>query len=174
MDENNLVVLKQTQMPFKNGHTAYNSNLFYRACILGDNIIVNGEPFTEQLFNEKFETAQSRILRDWTGMNMFKPNGLPLSKTAFGKLANIHTYGNGRDNLKVLYFHTTRECIYGFYPMFRGETKAMSIKLAYGHYLDVINGNMDCVDSKLIQFGNCGIPIGYGNLRLQKTEFFIE
>jgi len=36
----------------------------------------------------------------------------------------------------------------------------------YGWYLELINGNMESIDNEDVVFGNCGIPIKYGKLRI--------
>ena len=40
-----------------------------------------------------------------------------------------------------------------------------SLKSAYLNYLEIIKGNVESLNNKLVQYGNCGIPIGFGDLR---------
>lgn len=164
MKAENLVVLHSAIQATK-GFTVYRANHFYRCIPDSDTLgfLINGEWFNKQEYNSLFETAQTKILRDFEAMGLLV-NGKPISKSAFVKQADIHQYGNGRNNLKIWYFRNSRECIYGFYPM-RG-TKAENTNQCYQWYLDIINGNMECVDEHDVMFGNCGIPLAYGELRI--------
>ena len=50
------------------------------------------------------------------------------------------------------------------------STKLSDIKESYHMYLDIISGLTDNLDDKSVQFGNCGIPLAFGNLRVWKNE----
>ena len=95
--------------------------------------------------------------------------GKKLSYKAFKEKASVHSYvqyRRQRSKLNVIYFYIhPKDCMYGFYPCY-GNTKEQSLKLAYARYLDVLNGEMSDIDSGLVQFGNGGIPLSYGDLRV--------
>lgn len=174
----NLVVLKEKQGSFNTIHcnTEFKQNKFYRANIMtnGDRkeVLVYGVIFSTD-FDDIFETAQTRILRDFEILGIIK-NGKVVSKAAFAKILDIHQYGRtSQTGFKIGYLMNARELIYGFFPFFRGDTKANTIKQAYVSVLDIIDGNMDCVNDHHVQFGNCGIPISASpNSRLQVRDTF--
>ncbi len=162
--EDNLVVLKEGVKTFNTETTVFKPHTFYRSITLTDNDIIQtlvyGVVFGAD-FDEKFEFAQTRILRDFETLGIIV-NGKVISKTAFGKLLDIHQYGkNNKNGFKIAYISThPKELLYGFFPCFMGESKANTIRSAYQNVLNIIEGNMDCVDDSYVQFGNCGIPIG--------------
>ena len=165
MDKTSMVILKGTESGL-----VYEPNKFYRHCLDVDYDfphMIYGASITKEAFNEYFEYAHERIMRDWTKMNLVV-DGKPVTKKEFKELADVHTYGSGRKNLKIIFFGATKDCRYGFYPM--QGSKAANLNEAYNMYLDTINGNMEYIDDKDIQFGNTGIPIGYGDLRVWKTD----
>lgn len=173
--DNNLVVLKG-----KNGvtinHTEFYPNKYYRCITLSESedneqTLIYGEVFHKEQFNELFEYATDRTLRDWEAIGLLvkdKKDGVAkaISFTAFGKHADIHTYGRGRNKMRILYFRNSRECIYGFYPC--NYTKVNDIRESYNMFLDTVLGNSEHLDDKSIQFGNRGIPLQYGDLRVWK------
>jgi hypothetical protein len=164
MTSENLVVLKDNKvLEFKTDILKPNIN--YR-CIAIDNknFLVYGIVFSKAKFNKLFEYTHTRMLNHFKTLGLIDANGVPVSKSLFTKLADIHTYGNGRKAFKVWYFRTTREVIYGFYPM-QGTAKENQTE-CYQWFLEVVNGNMEAVDSHDIMFGNCGIPLAYGALRI--------
>jgi len=154
----------------------YLPNKYYRSIQLseGDNvqILVQGEVFTFEEFETKFEYATERVLGHWKDISLLKENGKPISFTAFGKLADIHSY-TGRYNgrrvvMRILIFRNCKEVMYGFYPS--NVTKLNDIREAYQWYLDTVEGSYEHLADKSIQFGNCGIALSYGDLRVWKTE----
>ena len=173
--KDNLVVIKG-QKGFMWHHTEFLPNRFYRSIQLseGDNvqILVDGEIFIFDEFETKFEYATERVLGHWKDMSLLKENGKPISFTAFGKLADIHTYtssyGGRKNKMRILLFRTCREVMYGFYPT--NITKLNDIREAYQWYLDTVGGDYEHLGDKSIQFGNKGIGLSYGNLGVWKTE----
>jgi hypothetical protein len=164
MDINDLVVLKAAIEATK-GNTKFKANKFYRCCEMDNNDkLVFGELFTKQEFDSLFETAHERVLRDWQALNLLGKDNKPLSKAAFLKLADIHTYGIGKKALKIWYFRNTRDCLYGFYPT-QGN-KVENLNECYEFYMDTIKGEMVHLDNEDIMFGNCGVPLVYGGLRV--------
>ncbi len=163
--KDNLVVLKEGVSTFKTdaSQTEFKPNTFYRSIELTNEdirqILVFGVIFSTD-FDDIFELAQTRILRDFEQLGIIV-NGKLISRTAFGKLLNIHQYGRGRSGFKIGYIYThPKELLYGFFPYFIGETKLTTIKVAYQNVFNIVEGGMNCVDEHIVQFGNCGIPIG--------------
>ena len=164
IDKENLVTLKSALTATK-GNTHFKLNHFYRCIWLDKNTaLVYGEHFTKVEYNSLFETAQKRVLRDFKTLGILGKGNTPISKSLFTKLADIHTYGSGRKSLKIWFFRDSRDIIYGFYPT--QGTKAEAQNECYSWYLEIIAGNMACLDERDLCFGNCGIPIAYGELRV--------
>lgn len=163
MNTENLVVLKSALTVTK-GHTIFKANHFYRSLPDKKGSVIFGEWFDNREIKCLFELAHDRVLRDFKAIGILTEDGKPISKSLFTKLADIYTFGNGRKALKVWYFRSGRECIYGFYPM-QGNQKENQTE-CYEWYLDIVKGNMEPIDNKDVMFGNCGIPLAYGALRI--------
>jgi hypothetical protein len=165
MDRTDLVVLKGLEsVQFKTD--TLNPHRYYRHIQIEDQHMVFGIIFDDDKFNDLFEFAHDRVIRDFQKIGILGSNLKPISKSLFAKLADIHTYGYGRKNVyHVWYFRNTRECIYGFYPM-QGNKKSQ-LNECYEYYLDLVNGNVESLDVCDVRFGNCGIPLVYDKLRIQ-------
>ena len=159
-----LVVLKSALTATK-GETIFKANYFYRCMKVENGYIVYGELFDEREFKSLFEDAISKVVKDFVKIGLLTENGVRLSKTAFTKLADIHTYGYGSNKMYIWYFRGSKDCIYGFYPMQR--TMAKRQKECYQWYLDVLNNQYEPLDECNICFGNCGTPLNYSKLRIQ-------
>ena len=96
-------------------------------------------------------------------------DGKPISKSKFAKMADIHTYGTGRNALKVLYFGS-KDNTFAFYPP--QDTKPEIINISYDYYLDCFTEmKQEFLDGNVC-WGNCGIPLQYGELRVwHNTDF---
>ena len=158
--EENLVVLKKDVRVLVVGVnlTKFESNIYYRSIMFeSGEAIINGELIVN--YDKNFETVQQRMLRDFETLGIIV-NGKVISRTAFSKILDIHKYGRGKDRLSIGYvMRNPKEMMYGFFPSFKGESKFNTIKIAYSYVLDIIEGYMNCVDTNLVQFGNCGIPL---------------
>lgn len=96
-------------------------------------------------------------------------NGEPISFTEFKTRINTHTYGRGKFPLRIHFIGKPKETLFGFYPAIR-DTKVAEIKDAYNTYKYLVEGLEWVVEDEFVQWGNCGIPITYGDLRtLEKT-----
>lgn len=183
MKKDNLVILKgQATLVTKDG-TRIEPLKHYRSIEISEGerkeFLVYGIVFDEDAFNQLFEYLHDVILREFNVIGLTK-DSKAISKKEFRERANIHQYGRGKDMLNTIYFYINpKDCMYGFYPQFNGDSKAKCIANAYQMYLDILNGEMDDFDCEDIQRGNTGIPIGYANLRMraeyqeEKNELFI-
>jgi len=178
MDKKSLVTLKGDKSIEVDGQR-YDVNRFYRHLETGETQyahMVYGMKMSKEFFDEHFEYAYDRIMRDWSQMSLLN-DGQPITKTAFKKLADVHTY-TGRDgygkrvkNFIILFrVGGLEKRMYGFYPTF-SETKAKTLDSVYKYYLATVNGDMTYIDGENIQFGNRGIPMVYGDLGVWKTDY---
>lgn len=169
MNKESLVVLKgKTALVVERSGTRFEPNKHYRAIKQDDNsIIVYGELLDMDLFNNMFEFLHDRMLREFEQKELIK-NGKPISKTEFKERMDIHTYGKGRGKLFIGFFGHKMTGIWAFYGSFRGDTKAQFLKDAYNHFIKSIEGEMDFIDGELIQRGNSGIPLSYGDIYFRK------
>ena len=160
-----LVVLKSA-ISANIGNTNFKAHRFYRHVNLNNGYhIVNGEPIHENDFKALFMDAIERVKSDWRMIGILGENNEPISKSLFTKLADIHQYGNGKNNTKIWFFRNTRDCIYGFYPM-QGN-KVENQNECYQYYIDILNGDYEPLDDEDVCFGNCGAPLRYEKLRIQ-------
>ena len=184
MKKENLVILKGKSTLISQCGTRIEPNTQYRCIEVSEGtrkeFLVYGIVFDENSFNELFIDLHIVVMNELKTIGLVKEDGTAISKTQFKERASVHQYGKGSRMLNVLYFYThPKESMYGFYPRFRGDSKAKCLNNAYQMYLDLLNGEMDDFDCKDIQRGNCGIPIGYGDLIMrpeyteEKSELFI-
>lgn len=185
MKKENLVILKGKSTLISQCGTRIEPNKNYRCIEVSDEthseFLVYGIVFDEKAFKELFVYLHDIVMSEFNDIGLLD-NMKPISKAQFKERASIHQYGRGKDMLNVMYFYTNpKECIYGFYPQFQGDSKAKCLENAYEMYKDLLNGEMDDFDCKDIQRGNCGIPLIYGDLRCrpeynptdEKLEVFI-
>lgn len=166
MNKDNLVILKASN-ELKLGSDTIYPNKYYR-CLKDEEkgnarFYVDGINMSKDFFDEYFELAYDRIMRDWERIGLTK-DGKLISKTAFKELASVHTYGKQTNNLRIMFFGFPKECMYGFYPIY-SENKTKQLDGIYEWCKQVMDGNMNYFDTNHIQYGNKGIPLCYGALR---------
>jgi len=167
MEKNSLVILRVSKVTEYQTDTLY-PNKFYRCMKLTEGSVteymVYGIVFDEKTFNEMFEYAYDRVMRDWTTLGLIV-NGKAVSKTKFKECIDFHVYVTSMRrsrgiNLGIIRNH---DFIYGFYPRF-GETKKETFDNAYKNFVSVSLGEMTSLDNNWIQLGNMGVPLSFGNL----------
>lgn len=92
-------------------------------------------------------------------------NNKPLSYSGFKNRASVHKYGK---NYKVVFVGHPRQNLFGFYTMYGPDSDVM--KEAYDMYVSLVKGDMTGYNEGDIQWGNCGIPISYSELRSYVEE----
>ena len=163
MNKTNLVMV---ETPIERGTTTFKKNNFYRHIVLENNLhLINGETFTNKEFDRLFILAIDRVKADFKKIGILGENDKPISKSLFTRVADIHTYGSGRKGYKIWYFRGGKDLIYGFYPMQSNQRENQ--RECYQWYLDILNGEVDCLDERDVCFGNCGIPLSYSRLRIE-------
>lgn len=94
-------------------------------------------------------------------LDLLNEDGTPVKLGVFRNRASVGKYGKGGQNqLKIVLAGHPRENLFGFYVNCNPDPLAM--KEAYKWYLDLLKGDFEELD---IEWGNMGIPIGYGRLR---------
>ena len=104
----------------------------------------------------------SEVIADFKKLGIIK-NEKIISKKKFVSLSEMHNYGSGRYPLRIVVIGK-RDFMYGFYPFVR-DNKKQTFDSIYEMLVDFINGNNDHLKDESIQFGNCGVPVLYGDLR---------
>ena len=84
----------------------------------------------------------------------------PISYSGFKNRASVHKYGKTN---KIVFVGHPKQNLFGFYVMYDNDTNAM--KEAYQMFLKLAKGDMEGYNYNDIQWGNAGIPLGYGDLR---------
>lgn len=173
MKRENLVVLKgQSNFIIRETLTTFEANKHYRCIEMKEGNVVEylvyGVKFAPELFNEMFEFVYDRILREFNELGLVKDGKYAISKSAFRERMDLHQYGRGKGKLFIGFFGNKMKGLFGFYPVFSGDTKAKFITNAYDHYLQLLDGKMDVIDNEYIQRGNSGIPLSFGDIYFRK------
>ena len=93
----------------------------------------------------------------------------PISFTGFKNRCSIHKYGKSH---KIVFLGHPKQNLFGFYVMYAAD--AVVLKEAYQMFLNVINKNdISDYENNDLQWGNAGIPLGYGNIRTTENSFVI-
>jgi hypothetical protein len=167
MNKENLVVLRGDKALEFETEAMY-PNRYYRCLKATENdstqYCIYGIIFDQAGFDKNFEYAYDRIMRDWELIGLTK-GGKLINKTAFKERANVHTYGKQTNNLRIIFFGFPKECMYGFYPIYN-ENKAKQLDAMYKWCIQIMDGYTGYFDQENILFGNCGIPLSYGGLRV--------
>jgi hypothetical protein len=97
-------------------------------------------------------------------LGLVTESGKAISFTKFKSIADIHEYGYGKRKVFIIFVLNSRENIFGFYPP--TCTRVEMLKISYEYLLDTIGSEIkqEFLDGN-IQWGNCGIPLAYGDLR---------
>jgi hypothetical protein len=89
----------------------------------------------------------------------------PISYSGFKNRSSVHKYDN---KYKVVFVGQPKENLFGFYTMYGNDTDVM--REAYEMFVNLVKGDMESYNEGDIQWGNAGIPIGYGRLK-QFSQF---
>ena len=93
----------------------------------------------------------------------------PISYSGFKNRASVHKYGS---QYKVVFVGHPKQNLFGFYTMYGNDSEVM--KEAYEMFVSLVKGKMDDYNENDVQWGNAGIPIGYGGLRQIYENKFAE
>jgi hypothetical protein len=163
-----LVILKgKTTLIDESSQTKFIANKHYRCIEADGGMIVYGVWFCMDSFNNMFVNLHDVITEQWSN-NGLLPNMKPLSKSKFAEVLDLHQYGKGKKKLFIGFVGNKMDGLFAFQPLSSGETKAKFLAYAYKMYQDVLNGDMTDVDEELIQRGNSGVPITFGDIYFRK------
>jgi hypothetical protein len=97
-------------------------------------------------------------------LGLITETGEPISFAKFKKLADIHQYGSGQRRLFIIFVRNSKENMFAFYPPTTNRPEML--KICYEYLLDTIQTEMkqEFLDGN-VQWGNCGIPLAYGDVR---------
>jgi hypothetical protein len=159
-----LVYIKEDNGGFSTETTKFEPHKAYRCMELSDGdqseMLVYGVVFSKEAFNDLFENAHTRIMRHFEKIGLLV-NGKPISKTAFIEKAFDVKYGNGKGSFwTLLFYNHPKEIMYRFSPKWAGGSKAVVMTNFYNSFIDLVNGDTTEIDEDLIEFGNCGLPLG--------------
>ena len=125
--------------------------------IFASDYLTNQNSITMRLSNEA-------LMEKLKALGLIDENGNAISFSKFKKLVDIHQLGIGRKRLFIFIIGNPKENLIGFYPP--TDTRPEMMKICYQYLVDTITTDIkqEYLDGN-IQWGNCGIPIGYGDLR---------
>lgn len=162
-----LALLRETEDLIIDGEK-FKVGKFYRYLYdeTSDFYYINGMGLRSDIFNKHFEDGYLVIKNEFKELGLIDSDDKPLTKKALKELISFHGYGK----LRVGFIYKSpKELIYGFYGRYSGDTKAKFFNDLYCDYLNFVSDkDMTLFDNKIIQRGNCGIPICYNNLRFRK------
>lgn len=174
MDKDNLVILRGRSILVTECGTKLEPKKDYRHMAITENGVtehlVYGIKFDDQTFKQLFVYLYDALLVEWTENGLY-PNGKVLSKSAFVKLLNVHTYGGGKNKLFLGFVGNKSIGMVSFQPLFKGDTKSNYLSHAYSMYVDTINGNMRHIDEEMVQRGNNGIPLTFGDIYFRVEDY---
>lgn len=84
----------------------------------------------------------------------------PITYSGFKNRASVHRYGKTH---KIVFVGHPKQNLFGFYTTWGNDSEVM--KEAYEMFVNLVKGKMFDYECGDIQWGNCGIPIGYSRLR---------
>ena len=93
----------------------------------------------------------------------------PLLKKEFVEVLDVHKYGKGKNVLWIGFVGSKQATLFAFQCLCAGDTKARFLTQAYEIYNDTLNGNMEHVDEELLQRGNSGIPLSFGDIYFRNS-----
>lgn len=168
---NNLCILKRDE-PLVIGHSQFDGKKHYRVSFdeNGKGCIVYGEWMSMKKFKEKFElyipVLQTRLYM----LGMVVRRGIsndyqPVSFKEFKDRVGINNYGRGVSKMKIITLGEPKENLFAFYPEI--SPNPIALKQCYEMYVKLVNGEWEDVDSGDIVWGNGGIPLVYGKIRVR-------
>jgi len=170
--QDSLVILKEGVTAFTLGHTEFKPDTFYRAINLSlgkhREVLVYGELFIGQSFDEFFEVGHNKIMRDFKKVGLVNEVNEPIGVTKFCNHIDIHVYGKGQDKLFKGYLCINdMRYMYSFQSFFRQNKKDFK-KEIYNHFKSLVEGNLNPIDNQLVRYGNSGIGLTYNvNLKVR-------
>ena len=173
VNKDNLVVLKSrtTSLISEGTQTTFIPNKHYRCLSITENdrteYLVYGVVFSKEAFESLFEFLHDRMMNEWSE-NGLLPMMKPLSKSAFVEVLDVHQYGKGKNKYWIGFAGNKMDGLWAFQCLCQGDTKARFLKQAYEMYQSALNGDMEDIDDELLQRGNSGIPLSFGDIYFRK------
>ena len=169
MNAKSLVTLrsKTTTLISEGTQTTFVPNKHYRCIEMSEGdyseFLVYGVVFSKEVFESLFVYTHDIIIEQWLENGLLVDNK-PLSKKAFVERLDVHQYGRGKGKLFIGFVGNKMDGLFAFQPLCSGDTKARFISQAYNMYKDTVNGNMVHIDDEMLQRGNSGIPLSFGDI----------
>ena len=107
--------------------------------------------------------TNKEIVAKFKAIGLLTPAGTAILYSAFKNRCTIQKYGKGRKQLKIVFVGVPNTNLFGFYVY--TDTDPIVMKEAYDLYKMLINRDMTPFNDKDVQWGNCGMPTEYHNLR---------
>ena len=172
MKQDSLVILKgKATLISEASQTTFVPNKHYRCIELTEGgvsqFLVYGVVFDKDAFDSLFFNLYDLVTEQWSN-NGLLPMMKPLSKAKFIDVLDVHTYGRGKNKLFIGFVGDTLNGLFAFQPLFSGDSKSKYLTHAYKMYQDFLNGNMTDIDEEMIQRGNSGVPLSFGDIYFKK------
>lgn len=119
MEKENLVTLRHGLDELQYNGIQFKAHNFYRCDTdTGFPYIIFGTNVSKDVYENCFETAHARVLRDFKTLSLIDKNNKPIRKAMFKAALHQQIFrGRNRVILYVYYFYThPKELCYAFYP----------------------------------------------------------
>jgi hypothetical protein len=104
-------------------------------------------------------------------LNLIDDKNSPVLYSTFKNKASIHRYKGRTGTLKIVFIGKPKENLIGFYAAFKNDTDVNVMREAYSNLCLIAKGDIFPHESQAVQWGNAGIPITFGNLRVVENKF---
>lgn len=132
-------------------------------------VIVNGVGILAEVFHKHFMDYHTFVLSKLKELGVYDDDkDCLVSLNSFkNDYADVHTYGRGHNKKFIIFVGLYKSNLFGCYVDFNITTKANAIKESYSMLKGLLEGNKEILDIEDIQWGNSGIPLSYGDIRIK-------
>lgn len=99
-------------------------------------------------------------------LSLIDENNLPVLYSIFKNRSTIHRYKGRMGTYKIVFIGIPKENLFGFYATFKNDSDVNVMKEAYANLCLLAKGKIHPHKDGSVQWGNAGIPIVFGDLRV--------
>lgn len=132
-------------------------------------VVVNGVGIPAESFHKHFMDYHTFVVSKLKEIGVYdNTNECLVSLNRFKKdYCDLHTYGRGANKRFIGFIGHPKENLFGVYVSYNITTKTNAIREAYYMLNALLDGNKDLLDDEDIMWGNSGVPISYGSIRIK-------
>lgn len=152
------------------GNEMFEKGKVYRYINQGNGyVIVNGVGIPAESFHKYFMDYHTFAISKLKELGVYdNTNECLVSLNRFkNDYADVHVYGRGRNKRFIVFVGHPKQNMFGCYIITNITTKASAIREAYYMLNELLEGNKELLDDCYIQWGNSGVPLSYGSIRIK-------